>query len=94
MPTAARSALDADVTFALYGATSRMIAMHRPLLAPLGLTFPQYLVLVQLFAESPRTVGALGESAGMDTGTITPRSSTVSCSAVARCHVAARWPHA
>ncbi len=46
--------------------------MHKPFLEPLGLTFPQYLVLLELFAGTPRTVGELGGKLGMDTGTITP----------------------
>ncbi|WP_337037001.1 MarR family winged helix-turn-helix transcriptional regulator [Pantoea agglomerans] len=46
--------------------------MHKPLLEPLELTFPQYLVLLELYAGTPRTVGDLGNSLAMDTGTITP----------------------
>lgn len=46
--------------------------MHKPFLDPLGLTFPQYLVMLELFNETPRTVGDLGSKLGMDTGTITP----------------------
>ena len=46
--------------------------MHKPLLDPLALTFPQYLVLLELYAGTPRNVGELGNSLAMDTGTITP----------------------
>ena len=46
--------------------------MHKPFLEPLGLTFSQYLVLLELFGETPRTVGDLGAKLGMDAGTITP----------------------
>lgn len=46
--------------------------MHKPFLDPFGLTFPQYLVMLELFNETPRTVGELGCRLGMDTGTITP----------------------
>lgn len=67
-----RREIDKQLTFALYGAASRMIRMHKPLLEPLGLTFPQYLVMVELLGGSPRTVGELGARVGMDTGTITP----------------------
>ncbi|ORM55106.1 MarR family transcriptional regulator [Pantoea conspicua] len=49
-----------------------MNRMHKPFLDPLGLTFPQYLVMLELFSETPRTVGDLGSRLGMDTGTITP----------------------
>jgi DNA-binding MarR family transcriptional regulator len=61
-----------QLSFALYGATSRVVRMHKPFLEPLGLTFPQYLVILELLNGSPRTVGELGARLGMDTGTITP----------------------
>lgn len=61
-----------QLSFALYGAANRMIRLHKPLLEPLGLTFPQYLVMLELFNEAPRTVGELGSKLAMDTGTITP----------------------
>jgi DNA-binding MarR family transcriptional regulator len=49
-----------------------MVRMHKPLLEPLGLTFPQYLVILELLDGAPLAVGALGARLGMDTGTITP----------------------
>jgi DNA-binding MarR family transcriptional regulator len=49
-----------------------MIRLHKPLLDPLGLTFPQYLVMLELLNEAPRSVGDLGARLAMDTGTITP----------------------
>ncbi|SEL46549.1 transcriptional regulator, MarR family [Stigmatella aurantiaca] len=61
-----------QLSFALYGAANRMIRMHKPFLEPLGLTFPQYLVMLELFEGTPRTIGELGAKLGMDTGTITP----------------------
>lgn len=61
-----------QLSFAVYGAANRMARMHKPFLEPLHLTFPQYLVLLELFAGAPRTVGELGRKLGMDTGTITP----------------------
>lgn len=61
-----------ELSFALYGAANRMARLHKPFLEPLGLTFSQYLVLLELFAGAPRTVGNLGAKLGMDTGTITP----------------------
>jgi DNA-binding MarR family transcriptional regulator len=61
-----------ELAFALYGAANRMARMHKPFLEPVGLTFSQYLVLLELFAGTPRTVGDLGAKLGMETGTITP----------------------
>lgn len=67
-----RREISTELSFALYGAAGRMNRMHKPFLDPLGLTFPQYLVMLELFNEAPRTVGELGNRLGMDTGTITP----------------------
>lgn len=61
-----------QLSFALYGAANRMARMHKPFLEPLGLTFPQYLVILELLNGSPLSVGTLGTSLDMDTGTITP----------------------
>jgi DNA-binding MarR family transcriptional regulator len=61
-----------QLSFALYGAANRMVRLHKPLLEPLGLTFPQYLVILELLDGAPLSVGALGARLGMDTGTITP----------------------
>lgn len=60
------------LSFALYGAANRLVRMHKPFLEPLGLTFPQYLVMLELLGGVPRPVGDLGTRLGMDTGTITP----------------------
>ncbi|ATO34025.1 Organic hydroperoxide resistance transcriptional regulator [Dickeya dianthicola] len=49
-----------------------MNRLHKPFLDPLKLTFPQYLVMLELFHGTPRTVGDIGNQLGMDTGTITP----------------------
>jgi DNA-binding MarR family transcriptional regulator len=61
-----------QLSFALYGAANRIVRLHKPFLEPLGLTFPQYLVIFELLNGSPRTVGELGACLGMDTGTLTP----------------------
>jgi DNA-binding MarR family transcriptional regulator len=61
-----------QLSFALYSAANRMARLHKPLLEPMGLTFPQYLVLLELFAAAPQAVGQIGAKLGMDTGTITP----------------------
>jgi DNA-binding MarR family transcriptional regulator len=67
-----RQRVGKQLSFALYGATSRMIRSHRSLLEPLGLTFPQFLVMVTLYEKIPRTVGEIGSELGMDNGTLTP----------------------
>lgn len=61
-----------QLSFALYGAANRMVRLHKPLLDPLGLTFPQYLVVLDLLSNAPASVGTLGSRLDMDTGTITP----------------------
>jgi MarR family transcriptional regulator, organic hydroperoxide resistance regulator len=61
-----------QLSFALYGAANRMVRLHKPFLEPLGLTFPQYLVVLELLNGAPLSVGALGRRLAMDTGTITP----------------------
>jgi len=59
--------------FALYSATHAMQAAYAPLLAPLGLTYPQYLVLATLWtAPGPQTVGAIGRALQLDSSTLTP----------------------
>jgi MarR family transcriptional regulator, organic hydroperoxide resistance regulator len=70
--TSERHNVGTQLSFALYGAANRMARMHKPFLEPLGLTFPQYLVILELLDGAPLTVGALGTRLGMDTGTITP----------------------
>ncbi|BBY51675.1 MarR family transcriptional regulator [Mycolicibacterium arabiense] len=64
--------LGQQLSFALYGAANRMVRLHKPFLEPLGLTFPQYLVMLALLDGAPLTVGTLGARLDMDTGTITP----------------------
>jgi DNA-binding MarR family transcriptional regulator len=67
-----RHEVNKQLSFALYGAANRLVRMHKPFLDPLGLTFPQYLVMLELLGDAPRSVGELGTKLGMDTGTITP----------------------
>jgi len=70
--TARHREVGTQLSFALYSAANRMARLHKPVLEPLGLTFPQYLVLLELFSSSPTAVGELGIKLDMDTGTITP----------------------
>lgn len=64
--------LDAQLCFALYAASNRMTRLYRPELTPLGLTYPQYLVLLVLWEKSPLCVSDLGLRLGLDSGTLTP----------------------
>ncbi len=61
-----------QTSFALYSASNRVIRLHRPFLEPLGLTYPQFLVMLALYEDAPRSVGDLGLVLGMETGTLTP----------------------
>lgn len=61
-----------QLSFALYGASNRVIRLHRTFLEPLGLTYPQFLVMLVLYEDAPRSVGDLGHVLGMETGTLTP----------------------
>src|SRR5687767_4308583 len=67
-----RRRVGTQLSFALYSATNRIIRLHRPILEPLGLTYPQFLVMLALYESAPRTVGELGLELGMDNGTLTP----------------------
>ncbi len=58
--------------FSLYSAQHAMQAAYKPLLDPLGLTYPQYLVLLALWAEDGQTVGRLGAQLALETNTLTP----------------------
>lgn len=64
--------LDRQLCFALYGATNRVTRLYRPLLEALGLTYPQYLVMLALWETSPRTVGELGGALDLESSTLTP----------------------
>jgi len=74
--TAARRAewlkLDHQLCFALYSASLAMTKLYKPLLDPLGLTYPQYLVMLVLWEGDGLTVSQLGERLGLDSGTLTP----------------------
>lgn len=65
-------ALDQQLCFALYSASLAMTKRYRPLLEPLGLTYPQYLVMLALWQQDGRSVGELGETLALDSGTLTP----------------------
>lgn len=64
--------LDHQLCFALYSASLAMTKLYKPLLAPMGLTYPQYLVLLCLWEQDGQGVGDLGERLQLDSGTLTP----------------------
>lgn len=64
--------LDRQLCFALYSASLQMTKVYKPLLAELGVTYPQYLVLLVLWEQDDRTVSELGDRLFLDSGTLTP----------------------
>lgn len=67
-----RTRLDDQLCFALYAASRAFTRAYQPLLGPLGLTYPQYLVLLVLWDEDGPSVRELGDRLGLDSGTLTP----------------------
>jgi DNA-binding MarR family transcriptional regulator len=64
--------LDEQLCFPLYAAANAIGRAYRPLLEPLGLTYPQYLVMLVLWESAPLSVGELGTRLLLDSGTLTP----------------------
>ena len=64
--------LDQQLCFAVYSASHAFTRFYRPLLAQLGVTYPQYLVLLTLWEENGLTVTAIGDRLLLDSGTLTP----------------------
>ena len=64
--------LDNQLCFALYSTSLAMTKVYKPLLGDLGLTYPQYLVMLLLWEQDEVTVSALGERLYLDSGTLTP----------------------
>ncbi|WP_369824436.1 MarR family winged helix-turn-helix transcriptional regulator [Cellulosimicrobium sp. CUA-896] len=64
--------VDEMVCFSLYAAARATTQAYRALLAPWDLTYPQYLVLVDLWTQDRRTVSELGRCLGLDSGTLSP----------------------
>lgn len=63
---------DRMLCFALYSATHAVQAVYGPLLEPLGITYPQYLILATLWQQDDRTVGEIGRALQLETNTLTP----------------------
>lgn len=64
--------LDRQMCFALYSASLAMTKLYKPILAELGLTYPQYLLMLVLWERDAVTVSALKERLHLDYGTLTP----------------------
>ncbi|TFV51981.1 MarR family transcriptional regulator [Blastococcus sp. TF02A_35] len=65
-------ALDDQLCFALYAASRAVTARYRPMLDAIGLTYPQYLVMLLLWESDNQTVGQLGQRLALDSGTLSP----------------------
>ena len=64
--------LDVQLCFALYSAGLAMNKVYRKLLSQLGLTYPQYLVMLVLWERDQLTVSEIGERLFLDSATLTP----------------------
>src|ERR1700721_3045128 len=65
-------ALERQVCFALVVASRSVLSVYRPLLEPMGLTHPQYLVMLALWGKSPLPVGKIGALLQLDSPTLSP----------------------
>jgi DNA-binding MarR family transcriptional regulator len=65
-------ALDRQVCFALAVANREVVALYRPVLEPLGLTHPQYLVMLALWERDCRSLRDLSDTLALDPGTLSP----------------------
>ncbi|MFN1129024.1 MarR family winged helix-turn-helix transcriptional regulator [Lelliottia nimipressuralis] len=70
--TTAALMLDNQLCFALYSANLALNKLYRQLLAPLNLTYPQYLVMLILWEQDDITVSEIGERLFLDSATLTP----------------------
>ncbi|MEV0357505.1 MarR family transcriptional regulator [Nocardia sp. NPDC050697] len=64
--------LERQVCFALAVANRSVLAVYRPLLEPLGLTHPQYLVMLALWGDAPMSVKSIAEALQLDSATLSP----------------------
>lgn len=67
-----RLKLDNQLCFSIYAASRAITRAYRSLLDPLGLTYPQYLVLLTLWEKDGQTVNEIGQRLYLDSGTLTP----------------------
>jgi DNA-binding MarR family transcriptional regulator len=74
--------LDRQLCFALYASSLAMTKQYKPLLASLGLTYPQYLVMLLLWEQDGVSVSSLGQRLQLDSGTLTPLLKRLEASAL------------
>ena len=84
LPGAEWLKLDHQLCFALYSASLAMTKLYKPLLDPLKLTYPQYLVMLVLWEGDGITVSQLGERVALDSGTLTPLLKRLEASSLLR----------
>ncbi|MBB5489379.1 DNA-binding MarR family transcriptional regulator [Nocardiopsis metallicus] len=65
-------ALEHQVCFSLAVASRMVIGLYRPVLAPLGLTHPQYLVMLALWQFEPLSVGEIAQMLELESATVSP----------------------
>jgi DNA-binding MarR family transcriptional regulator len=71
-PLAIPAKLSESLCFAIYSANLAFGRVYRPILDELGLTYPQYVIIIALWERSPQAVGELGEKLLSETNTLTP----------------------
>ncbi|MET0297279.1 MAG: MarR family transcriptional regulator [Microbacterium sp.] len=64
--------LENQLCFAVVTAARNIVSVYRPVLEPLGLTHPQYLVMLALWEDSPRSLGELADELAMEPATLSP----------------------
>ena len=64
--------LEDQLCFSIYAAGHAFNRFYKPLLGPLGLTYPQYLVLLTLWEQDGLPLKSIGERLALDSGTLTP----------------------
>ena len=72
LTTDAALLLDNQLCFALYSTSLAMTKLYKPLLEEMGLTYPQYLVMLVLWEQDDMAVSELGSRLYLDSGTLTP----------------------
>lgn len=64
--------IDQQLCFPIYVFAKQIINRYRPFLEAIGLTYPQYLVMMVLWDKKEQTVNQLGDKLKLDSGTLTP----------------------